>query len=254
MRLGFEVELFHFGPISGAPNGVRLSDGREVLSDSLFERLQPLYRLERRGFQATVSFSDLFRVKLMENGCGLWLDTDVFLLREFDVDPARPYFAWEDNHRIGAGVFYLPQSAPMLDDYLRVFDAPDLMPHWLGFVRGVVRPTIWKMMGRAYSPTDLGITVYGNDAFTRLAKQHRLTKFVLPRISFYAWRAMQTERFFTKPEYADTLWNDHRVLGLHVHRKRLSNVTPPEGTMYANALRWLAKDLPTMSWQDAPDS
>lgn len=249
LRLGFEVELFHFGPVSGVPDGVRLADGRDVLSDSYLERLVPIYRVDRRKFQPVANFSDLFRIKLMEQGRGLWLDTDVFLFRTFDVDPQRPFFAWEDRHRIGSPVFYLPPDSAMLQDYLKVFDDPRLMPHWLGLVRGVLRPAFWRMIGRTYSPPDLGITIYGNDAFTRLAKKHGLTGYALPRRSFYPWGGRDTERFFTRPEYGRLLWDDPGVFGLHIHRKRLSNVAPLPGTMYAHAVEQLADGLPRLTWE-----
>lgn len=180
LEAGFEVDLYSYGPVSGVPAGVTLRPAQDVLSDDLRDRLLPILRTDRRRFQPMMNFSDLFRVKLQEQGRGLWLDCDVLPFRPFAVDPAKPFFAWEDRHRIGSPVFYLPQGSAMIADYLRVLDTPHLMPHWLGVKRGVLKPALWRLMGRRFSPPDLGITIYGNDAFTRLAHKHALTEHALP--------------------------------------------------------------------------
>lgn len=247
--LGFEVDLYSFDAPPALPRGVRLRDAGEVLSRDYVERLVPLHRKDRRRWQPVANYSDLFRVALMRQGRGLWLDTDVLLFRHFEPDPARPFFAWEDRVRIGSPVFYVPQGHAMLEDYARLFDSPELMPHWLGFRRRVLRQAVWRMLGVRYSPPDLGITIYGNDAFSRLAKKHGIAREALPRRSFYPWHADETLRFFD-PAHGGDLWEDPHVLGLHVHRKPYPNRRPAPGSMFARAAERYAPLLPGMVWEE----
>lgn len=246
---GHEVDIYSYGEVPGLPVGARLRDGREVLSPDYIERLKPLAHPGRERWQPLMNFSDLFRVKLMEEGRGLWLDGDVLLLRPLAFDPAVPFFAWEDWHRIGSPVFYLPEDSPFIADYNRVLDTPDLMPHWLGFRRRVLKPLLWQLRGLPYSPPDIGITIYGNDAFTRLARKHGLTRHALERRSFYAWNAEETNRFYD-PAHGAELPGDPRVLGIHIHHKGFVQKRPASGSLYARALDLYAAELPDMAWQD----
>ena len=56
----------------------------------------------------TLQFSDFFRMRLMAQKAGLWLDADVLLLKPVEIDPAKPYFAWERPRQLGNSVLYLP--------------------------------------------------------------------------------------------------------------------------------------------------
>ena len=44
----------------------------------------------------------------MAQGAGLWLDADVLLLKPVEIDPAKPFFAWERPRQLGNSVLYLP--------------------------------------------------------------------------------------------------------------------------------------------------
>lgn len=244
---GFEVDLYSFGPVSGVPDGVTLRPAQDVLSDSLLPKVTPVLRLDRRASQPLQSFSDIFRVMLQKRGAGLWLDCDVLIFRPFKIDPTKPFFAWEDHHRIGASVFYLPQESPMVADYLRVLDSPTLMPHWLGFKRRVLRQGLWKLSGRRYVPADLGITVYGNDAFSRLAHKHGLLHHALGPRTFYPWNGKETLRFYDADVH-ERLEDDPGIFGLHIHRKRHPIPKPAAGSLYGRMLTRLAHRLPPMDW------
>ncbi|WP_121062900.1 hypothetical protein [Chachezhania antarctica] len=248
---GFEVDLYAFEPPENVPDGVTVKDAEPVLSAAYVDRLKPILHAHRAGPQSIANFSDLFRIRMMELDLGLWLDTDILLFRPFDVDSSKPFFAWEDSHRIGSPVFYLPKDSPMIADYNRVYDDPDLMPHWLGWRRRVLKPLVWRLQGKAFSPRDLGITIYGNDAFTQLAKTHGLTKYALGTKPFYIWNGKETERFYD-PAEPSRIDEDPEVLGLHVHHKINIHRRPPEGSLFARALARYEHRLPAdIVWEDA---
>ena len=245
---GFEVDLYSFGPLTNVPEGVTVKDAEPILSADLLDQLTPVLHAHRSRTQAIANFSDFFRMRMMELGLGLWLDTDILLFRPFDVDPTQPYFAWEDRHRIGSPVFYLPQGNPMIADFNRVYDDPDLMPHWLGFKRRVLKPMIWRLQGKQFSPRDLGITIYGNDAFSQLAKKHRQTEHALCTKPFYSWNGKETERFYD-PKYTRRIEQDPEILGLHVHHKVDVNRRPAPGSLYDRMIHRYQHSLPAdMAW------
>jgi len=55
-----------------------------------------------------LQFSDFFRMRLMAARAGVWLDADVLLLKAVEIDPAKPYFAWERPAPARNSVLYLP--------------------------------------------------------------------------------------------------------------------------------------------------
>ncbi|WP_102224397.1 hypothetical protein [Acidimangrovimonas sediminis] len=247
VEAGAEVDLYSFGPVTGVPEGVRLLPASDVLSESYMELLVPLRHPDREVWQPMVNYSDLFRMKLMEQGRGMWLDGDVLLFRPFEIDTSKPFFAWEDSHRIGSPVFYLPPDNPMIADYNRLYDSPTLMPHWLGWKRGVFKPLIYRLTGQRFTPPDLGITIYGNDAFTRLATKHGQLGHAIGTRAFYAWNGKETAQFY-KPGPVEALEEDPGVIGLHVHYKGAPNTRPPESSLYARMVKRLGHRLPPMNW------
>ena len=128
------------------------------------------------------------------------------------------YFGYEGKGRIGSPVFYLPKDHPIISEYENLIQQDTLLPNWLGFVRGKVRPFWWNLIGQEFSPPDLGITIYGNDGFTRLAKRHNCFKEAQKKESFYAWIGDETNKLFTKNDFSHLLKNSN-CLGIHIHRK-----------------------------------
>lgn len=217
VRAGLDVTLYHYGPVQNVPDGVRLADAQEILDIALMERLKMVKRTDR-PWQVPMNFSDFFRIYGLKNELGLWLDADVFVFRYFEYDRQKPFFFKEDRTRIGSPVFYLPPDSPIISEYDRLLEQDTLMPNWLGPWRGIVRPTWWKLTGQAFSPPDLGITIYGNDAFTRLAQRHGCYDQAGPKETFYYWGASENEKLFDQQDFSFFL-DDREFLGIHIHRK-----------------------------------
>ncbi len=216
-RAGMDVTLFHYGPISNVPPGIRTADGREILNLSLIERLQPIKRINRSS--PVAMFSDFFRIFMLKQDRGMWLDSDVFVLRHFDYDTTKPYFAYEGGGRIGGPVFYVPPQHPIIGEYEELIQQPDLWPNWLGVWRGFVRPTWWRLTGQEFSTQDLGMTIYCNDGLSRLAKRYKCYRDALPKRTFYHWTGRETDKLF-QPRKFDFLLKNPEHLGIHIHRKQ----------------------------------
>src|SRR5690349_10410877 len=89
---GFEVNLFSYDPVANPPDGVRLHDAREIVDEDA-----------ACGFvvdgKASLShFSDYFRYRLFSLQDTIWIDSDLLLLKCFDVPLSSALFAREEEN------------------------------------------------------------------------------------------------------------------------------------------------------------
>src|SRR3982751_638153 len=98
---GHKVTVYSFDPLPGLPDGVGNAEAEAILPHSFSERLGPPPPGGRRRGRTILQFSDFFRMRLMAERAGLWLDADVLLLKPIAIDPAKPYFAWERKRQLG---------------------------------------------------------------------------------------------------------------------------------------------------------
>ena len=108
LAAGHKVTVYSFDTIPGLPAGVENADAEAILPHAFSERLRPPQPDGSWRDWTTLQFSDFFRMKLMAKNLGLWLDADVLLLKPVEIDPAKPYFAWERPRQLGNSVIYLP--------------------------------------------------------------------------------------------------------------------------------------------------
>ena len=230
-----DVTLYHYGAVSNVPSGIKLADASEILDLSLLDKLQCIKRKEHNPLRPIAQFSDFFRIILQKKSKGLWLDTDVFIFRPFTYNPDKVYFCHEGKGRIGYSVIYLPSNHKIIEEYENLLLQDTLMPNWLGFIRGKLRPFIWTLLRQKFSPSDLGITIYGNDGFSRLARRHNCFKEALNKDLFFHWTGNETNRLFQKVKFKDLI-NNPKHLGIHIHRKHWEHLPTNSGSFWEWAL------------------
>jgi len=72
---GHSFHLYVYEPITGIPAGVEIRDANEIIpAEKVFRDLRGTY----------ASFADWFRLKLLYQRGGWWVDTDVVCLQPFD--------------------------------------------------------------------------------------------------------------------------------------------------------------------------
>src|SRR6202795_903345 len=128
---GHKVTVYSFEPVAQLPDGVGNAEAEAILPHTFAERLRPTGPDGVWRDRTTLQFSDFFRMRLMAKRAGLWLDADVLLLRPVEIDPAKPYFAWERPRQLGNSVLYLPSSAPILAGFADLMEQDELTPDWL---------------------------------------------------------------------------------------------------------------------------
>jgi hypothetical protein len=162
LAAGHKVTVYSFDPLPGLPDGVGNAEAEAVLPYAFSERLRPPQPDGSWRDWTTLQFSDFFRMRLMAQRAGLWLDADVLLLRPVEIDPALPYFAWERPRQLGNSVLYLPPDDPIVAEFTALM---------------------------------------AQDALTALARRHGSLRHALPKRSFYAVHA-EPKAFFDPSDFS----------------------------------------------------
>lgn len=239
VKVGYRVKVYTFDPVENLPRSVERHDASPILSRDVFRKLDPAY--PNIASHVTVQhYSDLFRIALMKHGEGFWLDTDVLMLNRFDPLADRPFLAREHSKRLGVSALYFPPDHPVIAEFDAYIAGPDRIPPWLGFRRRVLRPALYRLMGREPTLPEVGITIFGNDGITRLGHKYGFFDTAAPPTTFYWLIGKETFAFYD-PAFDFRVMMRPDVYGFHVHRKGPSQEAPRPGSFYDWATRHVAE-------------
>jgi hypothetical protein len=228
LAAGHKVTVYSFDPLPGLPDGVGNAEAETILPHGFAERLRPTGPDGIWRDWTTLQFSDFFRIRLMEKKAGLWLDADVLLLRSIEIDPSKPYFAWERGRQLGNSVLYLPPGDAIVNEFEQLMRQDELTPNWLSLShRATFALKRWRGSKRA---SDIRIAVYGPAALTALARRHGTMRYALPQKSFYAVHS--TPDAFFEPSDFSGLLSDPEIIGLHFSPKGRAKRPPVPGSMF----------------------
>jgi hypothetical protein len=227
---GHKVTVYSFDPLPGLPDGVGNAEAEAVLPHSFAERLRPPNPDGGWRDWTILQFSDFFRMRLMRQGTGLWLDADVLLLRPVEINPAKPYFAWEQPRRLGNSVLYLPPDDPIVRAFDHLMAQEELIPDWLSLRHRLI--LAWRRLrGGSRRLSDVRVAIFGPAALTALARRAGELHHALPKRSFYAVHAKP--KMFFEPADFSALLAAPDVVGLHVSPKGRGSEPPIPGSLYA---------------------
>jgi hypothetical protein len=227
---GHKVTVYGFDAIAGLPEGVGHAEAEAILPHAFSEKLRPPQPDGSWRDWTTLQFSDFFRMRLMAESAGFWLDADVLLLKAIEIDPAKPYFAWERPRQIGNSVLYLPANDPIVTAFAELMEQEELMPDWLS-LRHRLTFAMRRLRGGSGRLSDIRVAIYGPAALTALAHRSGSTRDALPKKSFYAVHA-EPKRFFEPSDFS-TLIGDPEIVGLHISPKGRGSQQPIPGSLYA---------------------
>src|SRR6266581_9269275 len=208
---GHKVTVYSFEPLAGLHGGVGNAEAEAILSHGFAEKLRPTGPDGVCRDWTTLQFSDFFRMRLMALGAGLWLDADVLLLRPVEIDPAKPYFAWERPRQLGNSVLYLPAGDAIVAAFAALMRQDELTPDWLA-LRHRLTFALRKLRGGSNRLSDVRVAIYGPAALTALARRTSELDYALPKKSFYAVHA--EPKLFFEPLDFSALIGDPGVIGL----------------------------------------
>ncbi len=170
VAMGHKVTVYSFDPLPGLPDGVGNAEAEAILPHAFSERLRPAEPDGSWRDWTILQFSDFFRMRLMAQGAGLWLDADVLLLRPVEIDPAKPYFAWERPRQLGNSVLYLPADDPIVRAFEELMEQEELTPDWLA-LRHRMTFALQRLRGGSSRLSDIRIAIYGPASLTALARR-----------------------------------------------------------------------------------
>ena len=234
LAAGHKVTVYSFDPIAGLPEGVVNAEAEAILPHAFSEKLRPPQSDGSWRDWTTLQFSDFFRMRLMAESAGLWLDPDVLLLKPVEIDLARPYFAWERRRQLGNSVLYLPSRDPIVLAFDRLMQQEELTPDWLA-LRHRLTFALRRLRGASNRVSDVRLAIYGPAALTALASRAGTLRYALPRKSFYAVHA--EPKLFFDPSDFSPLIADPAIIGLHISPKGRGDEPPVAGSLY----QWAAK-------------
>jgi hypothetical protein len=227
---GHKVTIYSFDPIAGLPDGVGNVEAEAILPHAFSEKLRPPQPDGSWRDWTTLQFSDFFRMRLMAESAGLWLDADVLLLRPIDIKLSQPYFAWERPRQLGNSVLYLPPRDPIVRAFESLREQDELTPEWLA-LRHRLTFLLRRLRGGSNRLSDIRVAIYGPPALTALASRTGALRYALPRQSFYAVHA-EPKLFFDRSDFS-ALIADPGIIGLHISAKGRGNQPPVPGSLYA---------------------
>jgi hypothetical protein len=238
---GHKVTVYSFEPLAGLPDGVGNAEADSVLPHSFAERLRPSGADGAWRDWTTLQFSDFFRMRLMARHEGLWLDADVLLRKAIEIDPAKPYFAWERPRQLGNSVLFLPPDHAIVSAFESLMRREDLMPDWLA-LRHRLTFALHRLRGGSSRVSDIRVALYGPAALTALARRTGELRHALPKKSFYAVHA-EPKLFFEPSDFA-ALLADPDIIGFHISPKGRGNQQPIPGSLHEWAVQRFASSLP----------
>lgn len=227
---GHNVTVYSFDPIPRLPDGVSNAEAEAILSHAFAEKLRPSGPDGIWRDWTTLQFSDFFRIRLMAQSAGLWLDADVLLLKPVEIDVTKPYFAWEQPRQLGNSVLYLPSGDPIVVALENLMQQNELTPDWLAMRHRLIF-ALRRLRGGSNRLSDIRVAIYGPASLTALARRADELRYALPKKSFYAVHA-KPDLFFNPHDFSGLI-NDPDIIGLHISPKGRGNRSPVPGSLHA---------------------
>jgi len=167
---GHPVRLWTYGPVDGVPEGIELAPAADIVKRDQF--------LIHAATNSPALGSNVFRYRLMEGEHGIWMDSDVLLLKS--VIPQHDHvYGWESTEAINNAVLLLPRSSPVLTDLLDYVNADNPIPPW--YTERQIQK--WAENNRTVSTAEWGI--FGPKALTWFTKKNSLQDIAQPQSVFY---------------------------------------------------------------------
>jgi hypothetical protein len=226
---GHKVTVYSFDPVAQLPDGVGNAEAEAILPHTFAERLRPIGADGVWTDRTMLQFSDFFRMRLMAKSGGLWLDADVLLLNGVEIDPAKPYFAWERPRQLGNSVLYLPPDDPIVAAFEALMAQDELTPDWLSLEHRLT--FLMHRLRGAKRISEVRLAIFGPAALTALASRAGELSHALPKKSFYAVHA--EPKLFFEPRDFSALIRDPGITGFHISPKGRGNQQPVPGSLHA---------------------
>ncbi|MDU8945831.1 hypothetical protein [Ovoidimarina sediminis] len=125
---GHPTTLFTYSKVTGVPEGVNVSDGRDILDTEQF--------VTHARSESVALFSDLFRFHMVRKRPGMiWVDTDIYCHRPIDFEEEYLFgyerYRSDARNQVNGAVLRLPQGSEALASMISFMEEPHPIPDWL---------------------------------------------------------------------------------------------------------------------------
>ena len=222
LRQGHPLTLWCYQAPEGAPEGVELADARTILPEEAILR-------HRTG--SVSLFSNWFRYELQRRGKGIWLDTDIYLIRP--IEESDYLLTCYEPGGICSAPLRIPPDSPLLPPLLELFEQKRV-PRWLPLRSRIAAHFRLLRTGKA----DLSLMpwgVAGPRAVTALAKALGLAHLASPPETFHPYNWTEAHWIVDPDRRLEDRATD-RTIGVHLWNERIKafkEVPAPEGTFLA---------------------
>lgn len=223
--LGHEALVYAYDEVANLPPGAKLCDAEAILPRRVLFDDAP-------GLSSALR-ADVFRMAMVAVGAGVWMDSDVLLLRPAP-EPEDVLIARERGGRLSNAVFWARRDFGIMDDVVEAFRARSTPPWSRTKLRW--RRLRNRLSGRCDSLDDYPMHQWGRHALEHFARKHGFSARALPAEAFHH-PLVYTDFPFESPDHA-ALRADPSVIGLHCFsrgRRRFPDRAPDSVASWALA-------------------
>jgi hypothetical protein len=235
VAVGHEVHLYSYDKHLAVPAGVKIMDARTFLPES------GAVRAAKTGTIAL--FADIFRYEGLSLGAGIWVDTDILLIR--DIKNMGDYlFGWEDERSINNAVLLMPPESKCLKEIRDLAMRHVVVPPFWSVRRRLIQRTR-SLVGAHQRIEELGWGIIGPRAITYFVKEHGLLHKVQPSPVFYPIHYKNAERFWSAEGDVEANLNSN-TRAVHLWGKGLKQHQihpPPTGCFITRMCKRFSIDL-----------
>lgn len=206
VKNGHEVDIYCYDDVPNIPKGVTQKDARTIIPEEEIFYYDGISQPQRLGSPAP--FSDAFRYRSQQQERGVWMDSDMYFLREIDLSPPM-ILAWEKpknpdpnaswfGNLVGNAMMKVPPQSPLVTDLVRLTSKPYEMPPW---IPEDMQKKVWeKLQGKPFFPGAMTYATVGPVGLTYYAKKRNLFCHIMPSHHFYPVDFKNVERFGEQDE------------------------------------------------------
>jgi Alpha 1,4-glycosyltransferase conserved region len=187
LKQNHAVRLFVYDRIDNVPDGIEVVDANQILHR---EKLLIYSRTNSPALGANI-----FRYKLMKMNLGLWLDTDVILIKSIEKK-YQSVFGFEDDKLINNAVLFIPSASPLLTELIKYVSCDYPVPPFYK-LRKRIELRLRKLAGVPVHARDMRWGVFGPDALTYFVQKQGLTAHAAKPEVFYPIHAREAHSLFS---------------------------------------------------------
>ena len=217
---GYEVTVYCYKTIPNLPEGVRQANADEILDRS------EVFFVSGNNW---AHFSDVFRLELLRQNLGTWLDADLLLLRPLPED--RPMIlGWERRGLVCNAAMAFPEHHEIPRYAMEYYRGGKLGP-W-AHVKPRWQKFLSMLMGKNFDYSSMPHGHWGQHMLGYYNKKMALYDQLLPQKALYHPSTYDGSLFQDVPY--DHLMDDDEVLGVHFFFKQADYDNPVPGSFFAD--------------------